>query len=741
MNSQASGYNSVSTAFDQLNPAVQKWIWKQGWKGLRAIQEKAVAPILAKQRDVIVTAATAGGKTEAAFLPVISNCIKQIEHIEHIEQYGEGFGALYISPLKALINDQAQRLESLCNLAKLDITPWHGDISASVKNKARRKPCGLILITPESLEAMFVRRGTQITSLFGALNYVIIDELHAFIGTERGIQLLSLLSRLEHVLKRTIIRIGLSATLGDMNIAAQALRPGGNTPPEIIFDDSENRELRVQVRGYEIGGSSDDENDPWKIVSHLLKNLRGKSNLIFARSRQRVEGLTDQLRRMCDRMGVPNEFFAHHGNLSKELRENLEKRLKDGKLPTSAIATTTLELGIDIGDVISVAQIGAPHSIAGLRQRLGRSGRRDDAPSVLRIYTEEVLLTAKSPFPDQLRQDTVMSVAAVRLLIEKWCETPHNSALHLSTLTHQVLALIKQYGGMGAQALYRQLCTEGVFRSVSEALFIRLLHQMGSDKTQLIEQADDGALLLGEIGERIADRYDFYAVFQTFEEYRLECAGQTLGQLSAKSLLIPGQYMIFAGRRWQVEDIDVEAKVVYVKPATGGALPYFDGMGGEDTSDRLVEEMRLVYQDTTPATFCDASAKRFLSEGRKAFATANLGAAAFIVKDNESYLFPWLGTRRQTTLSHWLNTFDDIKAECEGIVIHTEASRTILMQALIKIANGPPPDPMAIAKQIKMKDNQKYHQYLSDDLLNEELARDRLDVKGLPDVVRKMMNL
>lgn len=729
MNSLNSDSNSASTAFDQLNPAVQKWIWKQGWGSLRAIQEKAVAPILAKQRDVIIAAATAGGKTEAAFLPVISNCI---------EQSKAGFSALYISPLKALINDQARRMESLCELAELDMTPWHGDISASVKNKALRMPRGLVLITPESLEAMFVRRGSQVASLFGALDYVIIDELHAFIGTERGIQLLSLLSRLERVLKRPVVRIGLSATLGDMNIAAQALRTGAKTPPEIIFDDADSSELLVQVRGYEIDGDTKSENSSWAVESHLFNILRGESNLIFAGSRQRVEIMADRLRRMCEDIGAPNEFFPHHGNLSKELREDLEKRLKDGKLPTSAVATTTLELGVDIGDVVSVAQIGAPHSIAGLRQRLGRSGRRGDAPSVLRIYAEEQPLTAKSPFPDQLRQDTVMSVAAVRLLVEKWCEVPHGGALHLSTLTHQVLALIKQYGGMGAPTLYRQLCAEGAFRNVDEALFVRLLRQMGSEEARLIEQADDGALLLGEIGERIADHYDFYAVFQTTEEYRLESAGRTLGQLSATSMLVPEQYIIFAGRRWQVEDIDADAKVVRVIPAAGGTPPSFDGMGGEEISDRLVEKMRTVYQDTAPAPFCDTSAKQYLEEGRKAFASANLGKTSILTRENEAYLFPWLGTRRQTTLCHWLNTYDGIKAECEGIAIRASAPQNELLQILLKMANGQPPDPMSLAKKIKMKVEQKYHEYLSDDLLDEELARDWLDTEGLPEIVGRM---
>ena len=726
MNSQASASKPTSNAFEQLNPVVQRWVWKQGWRSLRAIQEKATTSILAKQRDVIIAAATAGGKTEAAFLPVISNCINQS---------AEGFSALYISPLKALINDQARRMESLCDLAELDMTPWHGDISASVKNRALRKPRGLVLITPESLEAMFVRRGGQVASLFGALDYVIIDELHAFIGTERGIQLLSLLSRLERVLKRQVVRIGLSATLGDMNIAAQALRAGADAPPEIIFDDADSSELLVQVRGY-VGDDPKNENSSWAVESHLFNILRGESNLIFAGSRRRVESTADRLRRMCEDIGAPNEFFPHHGNLSKELREDLEKRLKDGKLPTSAVATTTLELGVDIGDVVSVAQIGAPRSIAGLRQRLGRSGRRGDAPSVLRIYAEERLLTAQSPFPDQLRQDTIMSVAAVRLLAKKWCEAPHGGALHLSTLTHQVLALIKQYDGMGAQNLYSQLCTKGAFRNVDRALFTRLLRQMGSDEAKLLEQVDDGTLLLGEVGERIADRYDFYAVFQTPEEYRMECAGRTLGQLSAKSMLVPEQYVIFAGRRWQVEDVDAESKVVYVKPAAGGTPPSFDTMGGsEDTSDKLVEEMRLVYQDNKPALFCDAAAKQFLDEGRKAFAAANLGEIGILVKANESYLFPWLGKRRQRTLCHWL-TYDGIDATCEGIAICAHAPQNELMQALSTMVNNPPPDPMALASRIKMRDKQKYHEYLSDDLLDEELARDWLNTEGLPEIVR-----
>ena len=201
----------MSAGFRRLHELIQRWVWDQGWSDLRDIQERAIGPILDGGRDVIVAAATAGGKTEAAFLPICSQVIAQPSG---------SVRALYVSPLKALINDQFDRLDRLCERLAIPVHRWHGDVPSTHKRQVLSDPAGILLITPESLEALFVLRGTAIAKLFGNLDFVVVDELHSFIGSERGQQLQSLLSRIERVLRRRVPRIALSATLGDMDLAS-----------------------------------------------------------------------------------------------------------------------------------------------------------------------------------------------------------------------------------------------------------------------------------------------------------------------------------------------------------------------------------------------------------------------------------------------------------------------------------------------------------------------------------------
>ena len=214
----------MSTAFDKLARPIQKRIRQQGWKELRDIQARATHVLMDGNRDLIVAASTAGGKTEAAFLPLLSQVLDEPSE-------DSGFDVLYVAPLKALITDQARRLEDICRNTDMPITPWHGDVSSSVKAKATKRPRGVLLITPESLEALFIRRGLEIPRLFGATRAVILDELHSVLDSERGIQMRSLLTRLEIALKRPIRRVGLSATLGDMELAKVYLRP--DSPGEV----------------------------------------------------------------------------------------------------------------------------------------------------------------------------------------------------------------------------------------------------------------------------------------------------------------------------------------------------------------------------------------------------------------------------------------------------------------------------------------------------------------------------
>lgn len=372
-----------SAAFSLLDSRIQRWIWEKGWTELRDAQERAIPVIMEQKRDVIISAATAAGKTEAAFLPILTRLVRNEPPAV----------ALYIGPLKALINDQWMRLESLCKDLEVGVTPWHGDISATKKQKFYHNPTGCLLITPESLEGLLIRDGHGLAKLFGRLEYIVVDELHAFIDTERGKQLQSLMHRIEVALGRRIVRVALSATLGDMALAAEFLRQGNAEEVELIDDRSAQRELRVVVKSYldlpprisakeqrateKDGGTIEMEDmvsqGTLAISQDLYRTLRGSHNLVFPNSRAKVEEYADLLRRACESASVPNEFWPHHGSLSKQIREEAEQALKDKERPATAIATTTLELGIDIGAVRSIAQLGPAPSVASLMQRLGES--------------------------------------------------------------------------------------------------------------------------------------------------------------------------------------------------------------------------------------------------------------------------------------------------------------------------------------------------------------------------------
>ena len=360
-----------SQAFFQLDEKIRRWVWDQGWTDLRDAQEMAIPPILAGDTDVIIAAATASGKTEAAFLPICSKLLA--------DEY-QNACVIYLSPLKALINDQFSRMEQLCERLDIPVHPWHGDVSASKKGKFLKKSTGILLITPESLESLFVNHGNSIPQIFGDLLYIVVDELHSFIGSERGQQLQSLLQRIEFSIKRKIPRIGLSATIGDMDLASRFLRPNADAETELIVSTAAGQELKLLLRGYLQTPPDllpDDALDETQLDGNLLeigenlfKTLRGESNLIFANSRNRVELFADMLRRMCEDNCLPNEFWPHHGSLSKELREGAESAIKDKTRPVSIVCTSTLEMGIDIGSVSSIAQIGIPPSVASMRQRL-----------------------------------------------------------------------------------------------------------------------------------------------------------------------------------------------------------------------------------------------------------------------------------------------------------------------------------------------------------------------------------
>jgi ATP-dependent Lhr-like helicase len=720
----------VSAAFDKLARPIQKWIRQQGWKELRDIQARATHVLMDGNRDLIVAASTAGGKTEAAFLPLLSQVLD-----EPSEE--TGFDVLYVAPLKALITDQARRLEDICRDTDLPITPWHGDVSSSVKAKATKRPGGVLLITPESLEALFIRRGLEIPRLFGATRAVILDELHSVLDSERGIQMRSLLTRLEIALKRPIRRVGLSATLGDMELAKAYLRPDSPDEVEQVIAEGGSAELQLQLRGY-VAGDKDDESPSATdaISQHLFEHLRGSDNLVFGGARQAVEIYSDRLRALCEKEHLPQEFYPHHASLSREHRDFVERRLKDGTAPTTAICTSTLELGIDIGDVTCVGQIGAPFSVASLRQRLGRSGRRPGKPAILRQYAVEAKLTPTSNFSDCLRLGMVRAIAMIELLLEGWCEPPPREALHLSTLVHQILSVIAERGGIRAQQLYGILCQIGPFRQVDTQLFLDVLRALGQPEVALIEQTSDGLLLLGANGEKLVEHYSFYAVFQTPEEYRLISGGKELGTLPIDNMIAPGMLLIFSGRRWLVQEVLDRDRVILVAPAKAGVPPIFGGDPG-NIHDRVIQRMFDVLEGQKRPIYLDATALELLDEARSNYGQLLFDPGTIAqLSDNAAVIATKTGSVRTTTLALALRASGFTVQTHDGFLeVFGKGESPQLIDALSALADGKEVHLFAHSPNLLFE---KFHPYLTEDLLQKDALSARLDANGLTDLCRSI---
>lgn len=723
----------MRTAFDKLATPIQKWIRQQGWKELRDIQARATHVLMDGHADLIVAASTAGGKTEAAFLPLISQVLDD-------PREESGFDILYVAPLKALITDQARRLEDICRETDLPITPWHGDVSSSIKTRATKRPRGVLLITPESLEALFIRRGLEIPRLFGATRAVILDELHSVLDSERGIQMRSLLTRLEIALKRQIRRIGLSATIGDMELAQAYLCPDNPDGVEQVIAEGGSAELQLQLRGY-VAGDKDDEGPSATdaIAQHLFQHLRGSDNLVFAGARQAVEIYSDRLRTLCEKEHLPQEFYPHHASLSREHRDFVERRLKDGNSPTTAICTSTLELGIDIGDVTCVGQIGAPFTVASLRQRLGRSGRRAGNPAILRQYAVEAKLTPTSNFSDRLHLGMVRAIAMIELLLEGWCEPPQRDALHLSTLVHQMLSVIAERGGIRTQQLYSILCQSGPFRKVDTQLFLDVLRALGHPETALIEQANDGLLLLGAMGEKLVEHYSFYAVFQTPEEYRLISGGKELGTLPVDNMIAPGMLLIFSGRRWLVQEVHDRDRVIMVAPAKAGVPPIFGGDPG-NIHDRVIERMFEVLENQYRPMYLDAMALELLDEARSNYSQFRFNPGRIAqLGDNAAVLATRTGSVQTTTLALALRTNGYTVQTHDGFLeVFGKDETPPLIEALSSLAGGMDVNLFAHSPNLLFE---KFHPYLPEDLLQKDALSARLDANELECLARRILGV
>lgn len=736
---------SDSSSFELLDERIRRWIWNQGWETLRPSQEKAIPLILAGDRDVVISAPTSLGKTEAAFLPILTRVLAAPEPSVQV---------LYISPLKALINDQFSRLEYLCEALDIPVHRWHGDVSGAAKARLLKSPGGVLLITPESLEAVLMRQGSRVTALFRRLGYVVVDELHSYIGNERGAQLQSLLHRVDAEIGRTVPRIGLSATLSQPELAAHFLRKSGGLPFEIV-EDGARSDIRAQLRAFRRAWVppvpvappapsvpvDDDEPedvddgsdlDP-PLVEFLLKATRGQSNLIFCNRKRDVEELSDALRERARQTGLPDAYCAHHGNLSREIREHVEALLKSMQQPTTCVCTSTLEMGIDIGPIQTVVQLDPPPSVASLRQRVGRSGRRGEA-AILRIISREKELTAGSHLCDRLRLEMVRSIACLALMADGWCEPPDDEALHFSTLVQQTLSVIAQRGGATISHLYRLLVRDGPFGAVSQTEYLTLLRALA--EKEILVQMEDGTVLHGPLGERIAGHFSFYAAFQTPEEYRLLGSGRQIGTLPVTFPLKEGDPLLFAGRRWKIVTIDDQRRVIHLAPGRGRRPPRFDSTIGRVHPMVRLRMFEVLCGDDTPA-FLDPTAAALLAEAREAFREEELSRRLLLSHRGETLIFHWDGDLAASTLRLLLQRAN-LRAAPPADFLSCDAEVADVRKALAGIVAQPLPAAEELAAAISTKCREKHDGRLPESLLLAECARRDIDLPGAIALARRL---
>lgn len=700
-----------SSSFELLHEAVQRWIWKQGWTSLKDIQENSIPLVLRRDCDVIISAATAGGKTEAAFLPIISHIISSPSN---------GYDVLYISPLKALINDQYRRLIDMTDGMKINVTPWHGDIDAARKSKSLKQPSGVVIITPESLESFLINRPRAVVNAFANLKYIVIDELHAFIGNERGKQLQSLLSRIEVITRNKAPRIAMSATFSNYEAVKTFLRPDKSLQCEIPPQGNSNHEIRILIKEYIPEKGKDIEAD---IANEIFEKLRGSNNLAFTNSRVAAENYGVLLSDLSEAANVPNEFRVHHGSLSKSERESVEQELQKGETPITALCTSTLELGIDIGKVKSISQIGTANSVSGLRQRLGRSGRRNE-PSILRILSIEYGSYAGILY--DLRANLIQNIAAIELLRQKEYEQPSIDKLHLSTLTQQIISLIASFSGFYAKEGWEILCNQGAFRNICPQTFLSLLKSLGEHN--ILSQLNSGQIIIGKEGERLLRKPDFYTAFVAPVDYIVinKYNSKRIGMI--QYLPPVGNQIILAGKRWIVDRVDDKSRSIYVDRIFSGGTILFASDSGE-IDEIITRKMREIYASDSIYPYVDivSESNQEVFTARNFFKNNNLELCPLLNYGHNTLLFTWAGDKINRTI-----------ALASKLLLNKEVGSNYLYITGIDDADvadllsfpKPRAEELADLLNRPLKEKQKYDQFLSDDLLNLEYASSYLDVEG-----------
>ena len=785
--------------FERYAPFVQDFIYDHAWENLRGIQVAAGEAIFNTDENVLLTASTASGKTEAAFFPILTDLW---------ENPPSSVGALYVAPLKALINDQFMRLNDLCEEADIPVWHWHGDVSSSHKQKLLKHPSGILQITPESLEALLMHRHMAVPRLFHDLRFVVIDEVHSLLRGDRGGQTLCLIERLSRMAGVNPRRIGLSATIGDPERTGAFLSSGTGRGCIIPRFEEPGRTWRLSMEHFYLTGpqaveraatempkradgaveadvlsverveDTDETLAPGAKVSllearetltpdagvppagtglaprvtdtapenadpgigYIFERTRGHKCLVFVNSREEAEAVCTMLRSYCEVMHEPDRFLIHHGNLSSSLRENAEDIMRDDERLDTTVTTATLELGIDIGRLERAFQIDAPFTVSSFLQRMGRTGRRG-APPEMHFVMREEQPEPRTTMPETIPWKLLQGIALVQLTREeRWVEPPRLDRLPYSLLYHQTMATLASCGELSPAELAQRVLTLSYFHRVSADDFRVLLRHLL--ETEQIQSTEGGGLIVGLAGERITNSFKFYAVFQENEEFTVRCESAELGTIVNPPP--PGERIAIAGHCWLVEEVDWRRHLVYCTQVKGRVPAYFGDCAG-DIDTHVLERMRRVLSEHEVYPYLLDNARARLRQARWTAEQSDAAERPLINLGGDTWvLFPWLGSYAFLALERLL------KIKCAGEIglRGLDPSRPYFIQfrmradentfwSVLQAEAEKDFDPLDLVYPGEVPYFDKYDELLPAELVRKGFAEGVLDIEGMRARVRQ----
>lgn len=629
----------MMSTFNLLSKKIQRKIWDMGWERFTPIQDMAIPAIINTKFDIILSSGTASGKTEAAFLPILTLIEGEAESVLKV---------IYISPLKALINNQFERIISLCEYTNIPINRWHGDVSQAHKKKFLKNPAGILQITPESIESLLINRTGQLAHIFRSIDFIVIDEIHSFLDNERGVHLRSLISRLEKYIENRPRIIGLSATIDNYPLVKQWVNPENVDHVKILESPGNDKDLLYSLMHFP---QEKNRQKPLELYEDMRLLTRDLKALIFCNSRAEVEYTTVMLNRLAEKEGVGETYFAHHSSIAKKEREYVEKIMAETKIPKSVVATSSLELGIDVGSIDIVIQVDSTFTVSALKQRLGRSGRQQSASQILQLYstTEDSLL---------------QSLAVMELIREKWVEPVAGYPKPYDVLFHQIISICKETNGVRLENLLYIIKNIGIFSDLDEEKVLELISYM-IEQEFLEKIKGTNELVVGLEGERLLNNKDFYSVFQTNEMYDVYYGIRKIGALDKLMFINIGDNIILAGRLWKIKDIDLKRNRVYVEKSVDGKLPQYIG-GGSKIHKRIGEKIMEILTTDTNYSYLDEKAAKTLEGLRKPYHHYEVQKNDRIIwKDNEYMIIEtFTGTTITNTLVWMLRALGvDVKQQ------------------------------------------------------------------------------